>query len=117
VSWRADSSAVGTATFFFPEFQRVRANAYERENYKTYVGKNGCFTPQDRRFIWAPYGDDWNLDENWQYFFDSREKFERIKKTKRELDPHDVFTPNLFCVGASESAKLKKNMKLLQNPF
>jgi len=111
VSFRSDSKAVGTTTFFFPEQQRALAKKWDEENYKLYIGPKGCFSPVDRRFIWAPYGNDWNLDENWEKFFDSREKYDRVLATKRTVDPHDIFTPNLFCIGASTSAKLKKNLK------
>lgn len=109
VSFRSDSTGVGTATFFFPEHQRALANEWDKGNYKLYIGPNGCFTPVDRRFIWAPYGNDWNLDENWEKFFDSREKYNRVLATKKKFDPHDIFTPNLFCIGASTSEKLKRN--------
>lgn len=40
------------------------------------------------------------LDDLWACFYDSREVYERLLRIKRELDPHHVFTANLFCVGA-----------------
>lgn len=40
------------------------------------------------------------LDDMWELYYDNREVYERLLKIKKELDPHHVFTANLFCVGA-----------------
>jgi FAD binding domain len=41
------------------------------------------------------------LDDLWALFYDNREVYERLLRIKQELDPHHVFTANLFGVGAT----------------
>ena len=41
------------------------------------------------------------LDDLWALFYDNREVYERLLRIKQELDPHHVFTANLFAVGAT----------------
>ena len=44
---------------------------------------------------------DRNLDKLKDHYFDNDDVYKRVLNTKRLVDPNDVFTPNLFCVGAS----------------
>ena len=41
------------------------------------------------------------LDDLWALFYDNREVYDRLLRIKQELDPHHVFTANLFGVGAT----------------
>ncbi len=47
------------------------------------------------------------LDELWAVYYDNREVYDRLLKIKQELDPQHVFTPNLFCVGATSCPRLQ----------
>ena len=101
---------MGTLSLFHQSNQksRDRAKAWLSENAKTMLGEDGLFAKEDHRFIWAPHTS-WNLDRDWQCYFDSEAKYKRVLQTKHRVDPHEIFTPNLFCVGASTSAKLRRN--------
>jgi hypothetical protein len=46
------------------------------------------------------------LDDQWALYYDSRDVYDRLLRTKQELDPHHVFTANLFCVGATTCDRL-----------
>jgi len=112
VSFRYSSSTAAT-TFFFPEAQRALAAKWDEENHQIYITRDKVFSPVDHRFVWCPW-ESWNMDENWDKFFDSREKYERVLATKRKEDPFDVFTPNLFCVGASTCEKMRRNLEKIE---
>lgn len=70
-------------------------------------GKSGLFGC-DRRWMAFPNEDE-NLDELWGKYFNNKSDYLRVLKMKRMLDPTDVFTPNLFCVGASRKYKQAKD--------
>jgi hypothetical protein len=79
---------------------------------KAGFGENGKYSKDDLRFLYAPWGDNetaWgqntNLDDMWQYYFDDEEVYNRLLVTKRRLDPNHVFTPNPFCVGYNDMLK------------
>lgn len=64
------------------------------------VGPRGIIGVDDRRWNAFPTQDT-DLDQERKHYFQSAAVYERVLGIKRALDPHDVFTPNLFCVGAS----------------
>ena len=70
-------------------------------------GKSGFFG-KDRRWMAFP-NQDKNLDKVWEKYFNNKSDYLRVLKMKRMLDPTDVFTPNLFCVGASKKYKEAKS--------
>jgi len=41
------------------------------------------------------------LDDMWDLYYDSEEDYQRLLTIKQQLDPDHIFTPNLFCVGAT----------------
>ncbi|KAJ3058875.1 hypothetical protein HDU98_005060, partial [Podochytrium sp. JEL0797] len=70
------------------------------------VGPNGVLSVRDRRWKGFPHGtDDFDLDKARDYFFESEEQWSRLVEFKHGIDPMDVFTANLFCVGASSGKK------------
>ena len=77
------------------------------------TGKMGKFCSQDRRYLYAPWSPkddiDVNLDDEWKYYFDDKETYDRVLATKLRLDPTHVFTPNMFSVGIND--KLKKKIE------
>jgi len=112
-SWRNLTGMAGF-TIFYPENDEYANNIVN--NWANKIDKcnnlNGNYTIKNNCFIWAPlekYG--WNLDDNWELYFDSKQKYDRILATKKLVDPHEIFTPNLFCIGASKSNKLKNNIQ------
>ena len=68
------------------------------------IGANGFFSKDDRRLIWAPHGV-LNLDLEHGAYYDEA-TYQRLLKKKRAVDPEDVFTPNLFCVGATRKYRV-----------
>jgi hypothetical protein len=73
--------------------------AWQAENDKC-VGPDGVLSTQDRRLMWASWGDH-NMGNVWQTYHDSAEKYTRLCDIKKKVDPKGVFTPNLFCVGVA----------------
>lgn len=110
VSWRSAHGALAFANFYDHNAgAKKRATKHVDEIYQRFIGSGGLVADSDMRFIWAPYGS-WNLDKNRALYIDSEAKYQRVLATKKKADPHDVFTPNAYCVGASKSAKLLRNV-------
>lgn len=64
------------------------------------IGPNGVLGTEDHRWNAFPEQDN-DLDRKRKHYFQSEEVYQRVLEIKRRIDPDDVFTPNLFCVGAS----------------
>ena len=39
----------------------------------------------------------------WDRYFDSKEKYEKLRRVKRRVDPNYIFTANLFGVDATNA--------------
>ena len=76
---------------------RARARKNLREMIKR---TNALLGPEDRRWL-AFCGEDENLDRIHSHYYDSEEDYQGLLALKRQIDPKDIFTPNLFCIGAS----------------
>jgi len=63
---------------------------------------------------WLCYDTSQSLDKHWRKYFDSEDKYNRIHRTKKKVDPHHVFTPNLWCIGSYDYGmrKLREEKKL-----
>lgn len=64
---------------------------------------------RERRLLLGPMlvGDEQPvLDHMWQLYFDDEAVYDRLLTIKQQLDPDHVFTPNLFCVGATSCPRL-----------
>ncbi len=46
------------------------------------------------------------LDDQWALYFDDRSVYDHLLRIKQEVDPHHVFTANLFGVGATSCQRL-----------
>ena len=107
-SWR-DSTVVVTSDCFYTEGEKGKALAgkWQAANDKLMCGENSSYSKDDRRVLWASYGD-WDMDKSWPFYFESRDKYEKIGKQRFLADPDGTFTPNPFCVKAVKepSAKL-----------
>jgi hypothetical protein len=64
------------------------------------VGPKGVLGAEDHRWNAFPNQDN-NLDQVRALYFQSEAVYQRVLAVKRKVDPSDVFTANLFCVGAS----------------
>jgi hypothetical protein len=96
-SWR-DSSVACTLDCFYegPEAKK-EAERWHKINDEEGIGPKGIFSKQDRRVLWGSYGD-FDLDKSWSFYYEDREKYDRLKKVRSRVDPDGVFTPNTFAV-------------------
>lgn len=99
-SWR-DSTVCQVLDCFYKEGEEGKALAqdWQAVNDKLMIGPNSPFSKQDKRVLWASYGD-WDLDKNWQFYYEDQAKYERIGRQRYLADPQGTFTPNPFNVKA-----------------
>lgn len=95
-SWR-DTTLICTLDCFHEPATAVRAEDWEKVNDEEGIGPNGIFSKQDRRVLWGSYGS-FDLDSVWNRYYEDREKYERLQRTRQTADPDGIFTPNTFCV-------------------
>lgn len=102
-SWR-DSTVCQTLDCFHTEGEKGRALAkgWQDVNDKLMCGENSPFSKQDKRVLWASYGD-WDMDKSWPFYYEDQAKYERIGKQRYLADPQRTFTPNPFNVRAVKS--------------
>jgi hypothetical protein len=85
------------------------------------AGEGGVFSDKDRRMLWGTYGrvDDkdggFTLDSVWEKYYDTEEKYNRLVKIKRKVDPDYIFTANAFGVDATKAPKEKQPIILAQD--
>ncbi len=99
-SWRRDSTLVCTLDCFYGPGGKENAEEWHALNDAEGVGPDGKFSTQDRRLLWGSFGN-YDLDASWSYYYEDREKYERLQKARKLADPDGVFTPNTFCVSAA----------------
>lgn len=99
-SWR-DSTVCQTLDCFHKEGEvgKGLAQSWQAVNDKLMCGKDSAFSKQDRRVLWASYGD-WDMDKSWPFYYEDQAKYERIGKQRYLADPQGTFTPNPFNVKA-----------------
>ncbi len=68
------------------------------------------FFQQYRRLIWATFGDQLALDgKNVRYwYYNNDDVYQRILKTKKQVNKFGVFSPNEFCIGYANRNDNKK---------
>ena len=77
-------------------------------------GEGGIYSNFDRRFLWATFSKTSDksggliLDDIWNKYFDSKEKYEKLIEIKRRFDPNYIFTANGFGVDASNAPTGRK---------
>jgi hypothetical protein len=94
-SWR-NSTLGGTWDVFYQTGHKAESEAWQTETDKGLIGPNGKFCKQDRRLHWASYGN-WDLSQERAHYYEAG-VFEKVQKIRTEVDPHDTFSPNPFCV-------------------
>lgn len=116
-SWRKDTKILLTMDVFYDpnslkakEFARKWAEENDKIFCKTETNK---FSEFDRRLLAFTYGKPTDpdqgciLDTVWDKYFDSSEKYEKLRAIKRQFDPDHVFTANGLGVDASNASKEK----------
>lgn len=82
--------------FYAPE-HKATAEDWHKVTEAEGVGENGKFSKQDRRVLWGSYGN-FDLDACWNFYYEDRAKYDRLRKIRALADPHGVLTPNTFSV-------------------
>ena len=97
-SWREDTTICCVLDVFYKDQKALKtAIEWHNTNEAEGIGSNGIFCKQDRRVLWGSFGD-FNLDAVWHTYFETEEKYERLRAARRKADPDGVFTPNTFSV-------------------
>jgi len=100
-SWRDSTISFVIDCFHLPDnHYTYHAQEYQRQNDKLFIGDHSSFTKQDRRVLWGSYGS-LNLNNVWNTYHETREKYDRLINIKTKHDPHHIFTPNAFCIGVT----------------
>ena len=98
LSWRDSTFLVCLDTFGLDVTQMQK---FQEETDKELIGSEGALLGnEDRRLIWGSHDKD--LPANHQYYYESKEMYDRLCEIKKKIDPDNVFTPNRFCVGVPE---------------
>ena len=97
-SWREDTTMCATLDAFYNgEAAHKTAIKWHNRNESEGIGAKGVFSKEDRRVLWGSFGE-FDLDAVWNTYFETKEKYERLREARRKADPDGVFTPNTFCV-------------------
>ena len=67
---------------------------WQNKNHKVFIEKEG-FASADMRMFAYTFGNRM-LAEVWPYYYDSKEKYERLRKIKGTVDPHGLFSADQF---------------------
>lgn len=104
-SWR-DSTVGQTLDCFHKDtkYAKSLAQQWQADNDRLMKGPTSSFSKQDKRLLWASYGD-WVMDDVWQYYYDDQDKYERIGLQRAEADPIGTFTANPFNVACVKKTK------------
>lgn len=97
-SWREQALAMShdsfyRASWFYPD-AREKAEQWQRENDEAFIERKG-FADVDMRMVAYTFGDR-VLEDVWPYYYDSREKYERLRRIKGTLDPNGLFSADQF---------------------
>lgn len=96
-SWREQALAMSYDSFyssrFYPDAQE-KAEQWQRENDEAFIKQNG-FAEADMRMFAYTFGDR-VLADVWGYYYDSQEKYDRLRKIKGTLDPNGLFSADQF---------------------
>ena len=103
-SWRDQAQALSHDSFyskksFFHPNARARAEQWQSDNDVAFIQNQG-FADQDMRMFAYTFGDR-DLENVWQYYYDSPQKYERLKKIKGKLDPTGLFSADQFSLKPS----------------
>ena len=97
-SWREQAFAMSHDSFYSDHLicgnERQNAEQWQRENDEVFIGRK-AFADADMRMFAYTFGDR-VLENVWQCFYDSKEKYERLRRIKGQLDPDGLFSADQF---------------------
>ncbi|KAG0083695.1 hypothetical protein BGZ92_010555 [Podila epicladia] len=115
LSWRDSTFLMVMDCFYTPDDDgksdnKAAAQAWSRKNILEATGidpttgektNDRDLTPtfsefEDRRLLWGSHDQD--LVANAKFYYDNKEKFERLVNIKKHQDPQGIFSANKFCV-------------------
>ena len=99
-SWR-DSTICATLDCFYEEGYKETAETWHNVNEEQGICPNRVFSKTDRRVLWGSFGE-YDINKVWSYYYDSREKYDRLIKARSKADPDGVLTANPFSVPRKE---------------
>jgi FAD/FMN-containing dehydrogenase len=97
-SWREQALAMSHDSFyrvgwFYPHADEY-AEQWQSENDETFIEQKG-FAEVDMRMFAYTFGDR-VLADVWSHYYDSKEKYERLRRIKGTLDPNGLFSADQF---------------------
>ncbi len=97
-SWREQAFAMSHDSFYSVDWpcgdERKNAEKWQKENDEVFVAQK-AFADADMRLFAYTFGDR-VLEDVWQCFYDSEEKYERLRRIKGQLDPDGLFSADQF---------------------
>ncbi len=97
-SWRAQALAMSHDAFYsvgwFYRHAQERAEQWQSENDEAFIEKKG-FADADMRMVAYTFGNR-VLEDVWPFYYDSQEKYERLRRIKGTLDPEGIFSADRF---------------------
>jgi hypothetical protein len=97
-SWREQAFAMSHDSFYSDDWlcgdERQNAEQWQTENDEVFIGQK-AFADADMRMFAYTFGDR-VLEDVWQCFYDSKEKYERLRRIKGQLDPDGLFSADQF---------------------
>jgi FAD binding domain/Berberine and berberine like len=98
-SWREQALAMSHDSFYsvaswLHAHAQEEAEQWQNENDEVFIEQNG-FADVDMRMVAYTFGNR-VLEEVWPYYYDSKEKYERLRRIKGMLDPNELFSADQF---------------------
>lgn len=97
-SWRKQAFAMSHDSFYsvswFHSDAYEEAIQWQNKNHKVFIEQEG-FASADMRMFAYTFGAR-ELEEVWPYYYDSKEKYERLRRIKGTLDPNGLFSADQF---------------------
>lgn len=97
-SWREQALAMSHDSFYsvgwLHAHSQEKAERWQSENDEAFIEQEG-FAEVDMRMVAYTFGDR-VLEEVWPYYYDSKEKYDRLRRIKGMLDPDGLFSANQF---------------------
>ena len=97
-SWRKQALAMSHDSFYRVGYYHSSADEdaeqWQLDNDKEFIEQKG-FADADMRMFAYTFGDR-VLENVWQYYYDSQEKYERLRRIKGTLDPDGLFSADDF---------------------
>lgn len=100
-SWRDQHFALSHDSFYdVGRFgnSRKKAEAWQAANDKVFIGEKR-FADADMRMFAYTFGER-KLEKAWRHYYDSEDKYDRLRAIKKDLDPTGLFSPDEFSIKA-----------------